>query len=369
MSISKLPSGRWRAQVHAGRKGHNVSVSSILGDDYKSFATKKEAKAARHKAQELLSRQPSDTTVKEFADRWTTDPLFQRPKASTNQHNAERIKRFVDQHGNLPLRRVDDEIVSEWIAGAKNLSTVPSLRAMFNDARSAKGGRRIQVNPFAELGLRRSKGNAGKTPPSSDEVQEMLMHAGRITCPSFRAWLQVACYTGMRPGELDALKWDSVDFSSDLITVREQFSAKSKSFTLPKNGKVREVRLTPQAREALLSLPRQRFCFVNLRGNHWTPSARSHHWDRVRTKMDWLTDESRTTLYLATRHWAGWYMTNVLDLDSEIVAIQLGHEDGGELVRKLYGHRDRAAALRRVGEAYDAGTVVPLKLVAEGESA
>jgi hypothetical protein len=41
-------------------------------------------------------------------------------------------------------------------------------------------------------------------------------------------------------------------------------------------------------------------------------------------------------------------MINVLELPSEDVAIALGHTDGGELVRKLYGHRDREWALDRV---------------------
>jgi hypothetical protein len=58
------------------------------------------------------------------------------------------------------------------------------------------------------------------------------------------------------------------------------------------------------------------------------------------------------SLYLATRHFAGWYMINVLELPSEDVAIALGHTDGGELVRKLYGHRDRERALDRVTAAY-----------------
>lgn len=58
------------------------------------------------------------------------------------------------------------------------------------------------------------------------------------------------------------------------------------------------------------------------------------------------------SLYLATRHFAGWYMINVLELPSEDVAIALGHTDGGELVRKLYGHRDRERALARVTAAY-----------------
>ena len=45
-------------------------------------------------------------------------------------------------------------------------------------------------------------------------------------------------------------------------------------------------------------------------------------------------------------------MVNVLELPSEDVAIALGHTDGGELVRKLYGHRDQERALDRVTAAY-----------------
>jgi hypothetical protein len=59
-------------------------------------------------------------------------------------------------------------------------------------------------------------------------------------------------------------------------------------------------------------------------------------------------------LYLATRHFAGWYMVNVLEMPSEDVAIALGHQDGGNLVRRLYGHRDRNLALDRIVDAYAA---------------
>ena len=52
MSVMKLPSGRWRAQVHDPALGHNVSVSSVLGGPG-TFATKTEAKRAREKAREL----------------------------------------------------------------------------------------------------------------------------------------------------------------------------------------------------------------------------------------------------------------------------------------------------------------------------
>ncbi len=43
----------------------------------------------------------------------------------------------------------------------------------------------------------------------------------------------------------------------------------------------------------------------------------------------------------------------MLELPSEDVAIVLGHTDGGELVRKLYGHRDQERAFDRVTAAYE----------------
>ena len=56
-------------------------------------------------------------------------------------------------------------------------------------------------------------------------------------------------------------------------------------------------------------------------------------------------------LYLATRHWFGWYALNVLDLPPHQIALQLGHQDGGRLVRELYGHPDAAIARERLREA------------------
>jgi hypothetical protein len=45
-------------------------------------------------------------------------------------------------------------------------------------------------------------------------------------------------------------------------------------------------------------------------------------------------------------------MVNELEMSSEDVAIALGHQDGGTLVRRLYGHRDKGRALDRIVGAY-----------------
>jgi integrase len=349
VSVSRLPSGRWRAQVHDPRVGHNVSVSKILGGPG-TFRTKTEAKDARTAARQRLTGSTSAVTLRQFRARWTTDPLFARPKASTNLHNAERTKAFVERYGSLRIDLVTDQVVGEWLAGGKRSSTVPALRAMFNDAASAKAGRLVDRNPFAGLGIKKTRGLRDVTPPSEEIVWALIAAARKQAGPTFAAWLQVAAFTGMRPGELDALRWDCVDFTAGRLAVREQWSAGSKTFTSPKNGLTRHAILTPPARDALLNAPRESetYCFATLRRTHWTPGARAYHWKATRADVGY-----DGTLYLATRHFAGWYMTNVLELPAEDVAVALGHTDGGYLVRTLYGHRDTERALLRVANAYE----------------
>lgn len=363
MSITKLPNDRWRAQVYDPRTKRNVSVPKIIGGP-KSYGTKREAKAAREKARAVLGAgERVEVTIATFYERWTTDPLFRAPKQSTNIHNRDRAKKFCETHATLPISVLGtdrgDQLVSAWLAGGNKNSEVPALRKMVNDAMSVRGGRLLSRNPFAGLGIAKTKGNRDVDPPTEDTVWALIRAARELCPPSFACWLQVACFTGMRSAELDALKWENVDLETGRIHVVQQFSVVSSSFTTPKNGKRRVVAITPPAREALLAVPAEpgaRFVFLNSRRDHWTHSSRQRHWQGVRESVGF--DGS---LYLATRHFAGSYMTNDLGLPAEDVAIMLGHEDGGRLVRLLYGHRDRSMALQRVANAYESrGNVRPL---------
>jgi integrase len=69
-------------------------------------------------------------------------------------------------------------------------------------------------------------------------------------------------------------------------------------------------------------------------------------------------------LYLATRHYFGWYAFNVLLLDDMAIAAHLGHRDGGKLVRTVYGHADKKLARARVREAFERAPAAPIPLVA-----
>ena len=104
--------------------------------------------------------------------------------------------------------------------------------------------------------------------------------------------------------------WANVDLDRGLIRVVEQFNVKTRTFTPPKNGLSREAPLAEPAREAIVGLPVEgEFCFPPIRGKHWSASSRAYHWKAVRAVAGW-----QGSLYLATRHFARWYMVNVLEL-------------------------------------------------------
>jgi integrase len=368
MSITILPNGRLRAQVYDPSTAKNVSVAKILGlprDQATWENTRKgrrEAEKARERARDLLNAQHATSrplTVGEWYERWTSDRLFETGpkgprKPGTLIHYHGQCRLFATAHRDVPLDGVSDEIVAAWLAGGTRNGQVASLRVMFNDAASRRAGKLIHANPFERMGIAKpSRRNVA--PPSIEQVWEMLAAARRLTCPSFAAWLQVACFTGMRPGELDGLERADCDMARGRIRVRQQWNARERRLASPKNDLQRTIVMPPPAREALLELPAtSRWAFETPRGNHWTASARNPHWDRVRTVMGWLDAESRTCLYTATRHFCGSYLINALGMSFEDAAVQLGHTDGGDQMRRTYGHMDTGLALARLERSFEA---------------
>ena len=72
---------------------------------------------------------------------------------------------------------------------------------------------------------------------------------------------------------------------------------------------------------------------------------------------------SATGSTTATVHYFGWYAFNVLELPDHVIAPHFGHRDGGELVRKLYGHPDAGSAREKVREACRQAPTPPVPLV------
>jgi integrase len=87
-----------------------------------------------------------------------------------------------------------------------------------------------------------------------------------------------AAFTGLRQGELVALRWRDVDFAGSYIRVTASYT--NGELSTPKSGKVRSVPMAPEVGAALARLgQRERFVgpddlvFVGLDGSHLDASA------------------------------------------------------------------------------------------------
>lgn len=86
---------RWVASGYASKLGRKVHLGT--------FDAKKEALEAEADHR-VKSRPMGRETCDDFAKRWTRD--YPRPRASTNQHNAERVKRFAKDFEGVKLQRL-----------------------------------------------------------------------------------------------------------------------------------------------------------------------------------------------------------------------------------------------------------------------
>jgi hypothetical protein len=95
-----------------------------------------------------------------------------------------------------------------------------------------------------------------------------------------------AAFTGLRRGELFALRWRGVDFETSAIRVRASYSGGA--LTMPKSGRVRSVPMAPDVGRVLARLgQRERFVnddalvFVGEMGSYLDGSALRRRYDRA----------------------------------------------------------------------------------------
>jgi integrase len=84
----------------------------------------------------------------------------------------------------------------------------------------------------------------------------------------------------MRPGELDALQWDDLDFTpgNESIRIERQWNVKAKKIANPKHGSKGTIAMVEPLRARLHDAPREsEWLFTTLRGTHYTLSSCAYH--------------------------------------------------------------------------------------------
>lgn len=358
------------------------------------FDNLKDAKAFKRKAEaEKADRATRVETCDSFAKRWPRDYVANRGE-STTSHYTQRLKVFIHDFKGVPLGQVPRAMARLWINGGAAPASVrdvakgwkgakvvdgevmvpdhkghhSTVRAMFNDAIDDE---LVQRNPFAALGVEQARGRSDIILITEDELDALVDTAvevwGDFGREMFGPMISTAAGTGMRPGELYALRWDWIDLEAEEIHVKRQFVSKTGKEDLPGRQvrRQRTVALLPFVRAALAVIPKQEgddHVFHIPRGGTFSQRALHYYWDPVR-KAFWgqLSRERRNDIpidfdFYELRHYAGTYLAN-LGVSPYDISDMLGHADGGALAMARYIHtrsedsRDRIKRAVREAQA------------------
>jgi type III restriction enzyme len=206
---------------------------------------------------------PAAITLNEYADRWLAEIA-----SSVEPRTVESYKGMLKNHirpavGALALPSITRGQVKELLATkrAAGLSkdSVRLIRAtisaIFADAQDAEF---VTTNPASKLGRGR-----GRKTPDAVTAHERRQKVRAMTVEQLSKFLQVAsgdrqavlwltlADTGMRPGEVFALRWDDVDLVGKTVHVQRAIERGSRRVKSTKTGATRYVDLTPRLAKAL----------------------------------------------------------------------------------------------------------------------
>jgi len=228
----------------------------------------------REEAEMVLSKivgggkRPVDrkATFKESAEQWLEREAKGRLKRSTYlEYKAALDNHLIPFFGGKRFCKVERQDVIAFIEKKKNeamnkegglsRSTIKNLiaplRSMYFDAAEESSS---TYNPAVRLGKYLPAPDltkAGVKPLNREEIQHLLATI-KEKVPHWHSMVLCAARTGLRLGELVALRWEQVDFHGRFIVVNHNFSRGE--FTTPKSGKSREVDMSRQTTENLKAL-------------------------------------------------------------------------------------------------------------------
>ena len=237
--------------------------------------------------------------------------------------------KLIPDLGEYKLYEVTPKILRQWVL-MQELSSktfynkLTPLRSILQEA--VHSGY-ISINPFDNAGIESlitdiSLPKKQEIDPFNEEEKNIIInHAtGQL-----KNLVQFAFYSGLRTGELIALRWSDIDFSAGVVNVTNNIVEGQEKAPKTIAG-IRKVLLLPKATEALLEQQKiteieNNFVFHNPNTNkRWLDSEKiRYHWKKllksagVRYRYPYQTRHSYASMLLSNGELPAW------------IASQLGH--------------------------------------------
>jgi integrase len=264
---------------------------------------------------------------------------------------------LLDEFGPLSLEAVTPDLVDAYkerliTEGKLSARTIVRhltvLHGIFKRAKRVYG---LSDNPAAaELVERPKVVYSGEFDTfDRDEIERLAVAAAD---DQDAATYRTAAFTGLRQGELLALRWSDVDFVDGLLHVRRNFTGGVEK--VPKGKRVRSVPMMPAVVDALGKLKeRERFTS----DGDLVFTREGEHLDHFELRKRFYDALDRAGLrrlrFHDLRHAFG--SAAITKLDPHAVQSYMGHQHYSTTQRYLH-HRPRRDDAAKLAEAFEAGT-------------
>ncbi len=250
--------------------------------------------------------------------------------------------------GAMRIEEITPTVIERWLDSIERSANTRTkalvlLHGIFQRARKVWG---LRFNPAAEV-EKPSLQRSGDIDVFSPEEVWALVRAAASEQDA--ALFLTAAFTGLRRGELLALRWRDVDFAGSVIRVRASYT--ERVLTTPKSGKVRSVPMAPDVASALAQLGRrERFTsdddlvFVGQVGSYLDGSALRRRYDATLERAG-----LRKLRFHDLRHTFGTRM--IAKADIRRVQEWMGHADIQTTMKYLH-YAPREEDARLVADAF-----------------
>lgn len=270
-------------------------------------------------------------------------------KPSTLSDYRHMVKRLDRAFGDVQIERIAVEDIERWRAGqsCSNRTTQKYLIVLNGIFKRAMKVYKLPANPMALVERPRVRHSSDINVLSASEVRALVC---ATSSELHRTLLLTAAFTGLRMGELLALRWGAVDFAAETIRVVRSFTIGGESS--PKSGKPRSVPMVREVAAALARLgQRERFTgdddlvFAGTAGGHL---------DSKDVRAEYKTALARAGLrnlrFHDLRHTFG---TRAVEQAESILELKewMGHANVQTTMRYLH-YKSKAGAAQRLAAAF-----------------
>lgn len=261
-SIRERANGRWEARYRAA-DGRPRSIYA---------ATRREAVERLRTAlgEREQGIRPPDTrlTVAAFLDDWL-EAQRQRIRPRTHESYTAAVRLYiVPSIGNVPIARLQPEHVARMVSDltARGSLSPTTVRYAYSVIRTALGQAMRQgkvVRNVATLTDPPRKHGQELHPLTREQVRTLL---DGIRGDALEALYVTALGTGLRQGELLALRWQDIDLEAGTLTVRHSLQRFTRELAEPKTDRSRRTLHLPPRVTAALAAHRERQAVVPMSG-------------------------------------------------------------------------------------------------------